>query len=194
MKYHRHLFSGLIAVVGMFVLSSCDFIRLVSGPQGDGSGGAGSSFSERREEDRYIEWLYRLPTYIIPRINAYYELHPERFKRIGQSEEIEISGFAAFVKGDDYFKHPNRSYILSGTILDPWGQPLRFVQDFNMDGYIEAGGERIRVREEARMEEVAFTNKEHYFGIMKHSPFRGLSGNSGERIMCVVFRDARARR
>lgn len=86
------------------------------------------------------EWR-ELPYYINPGMCAYYELHPERFKPTGRGEEIEIEGFAAFLKDDDFVKE-DRSFVRSRKIMDPWGEPVHFVQDLNMDGYFEAAGER----------------------------------------------------
>jgi hypothetical protein len=99
-------------------------------PQGDGSG----SFSHGHEDEKYSEWCNDFPRYIIPRICAYYQLYPERFKRTGHGEEIEIAGFDTFVKNDDYFKSGRRSSAWSGKVKDPWGEPVHFVEDLNMDG------------------------------------------------------------
>jgi hypothetical protein len=162
-------------------------------PQGDGSGQFTSSKYSHAEE-RYVEWCDQLPRYIIPRIGAYYQLHPERFKPTGRGEEIEIEGFAAFVKDDDYFKDGHLSSVRSGKINDPWGEPVHFVEDLNLDGYIEAGGERRNVWKEGVNGNVAFTNQEHHFGILKQSPFKGPYGHPWERIFAVTYYDARNRK
>jgi len=154
------------------MVSSCTFIRFATSVQGDGSGRAGSR-SETREEERYTEWMQSLPNYIIPRMCDYYKLHPERFKPTGQDEVIEIAGFAAFIKSDDYFKSGSRCYIVNGTVFDPWGDPLDFVQDLNMNGYLEVKGERRPV--ESRR-----------FGIYKHKPFKAWSGQPWERILTTA--------
>lgn len=137
--------------------------------------GATYSSAEKRAGNRYDEWCGSLPGFIIPRMCAYYQLHPERFKPTGQGEEIEIAGFGAFVKDDSYFKSGTRCYVLNGTIYDPWGEPLHFVQDINMDGYIEAGGERRIVMSLVARSQATGLNQEHHFGIFKMSPFKGLS-------------------
>lgn len=157
-------------------------------PQGDGTGGS-TSFKYRHADEQYWEWCNDFPRYIIPRICAYYQLHPERFRLTGHGEEIELEGFAEFVKDDAYFKSGRRASIWSGKIRDPWGEPVRFVQDLNMDGYIEAGGERQKVLEERVTGEIQFTNHEHHFGILKGSPFKGPYGSPWERIFAVTFED-----
>jgi len=144
---------------------------------GDGSGQS-ESRQEERAEEKNTQWR-ELAHYIIPRMCAYYQLHPERFKPTGRGEEIEIEGFAEFVKDDDYFKS-YRSSLRSGKIMDPWGEPVHFVQDLNMDGYIEAGGERQAVFRIAVMGEVAISNREHHFGIFKY-------GSPPPRILDMTF-------
>ena len=167
----------------MCAVPSCTFIRFVSGPQGDGSGGATPSFRYRHAENQYMEWCQNLPSYIIPRMCAYYQLHPERFKPSGQGEEIEIAGFAAFIKNDSYFQSGTRCVVRGGTIYDPWGEPLHFVQDLNMNGYIEAGGERRVVM---NLNNTGL-NREHHFGILKASPFKGPYGSPSERIFAATY-------
>ncbi len=188
MKNRRHIFGGIFALV--LLCTSC---RPLFMPQGDGSGQFTSSKYSHAEE-RYVEWCDQLPRYIIPRIGAYYQLHPERFKPTGRGEEIEIEGFAAFVKDDDYFKDGHLSSVRSGKINDPWGEPVHFVEDLNLDGYIEAGGERRNVWKEGVNGNVAFTNQEHHFGILKQSPFKGPYGHPWERIFAVTYYDARNRK
>ena len=145
--------------------------------------GATYSSSERRAEDRYEEWCQSLPGYIIPRMCAYYQLYPERFKPTGRGEEIKIAGFAAFIKNDSYFQSGTRCSVRGGTIYDPWGEPLHFVQDLNLDGYIEAGGERRIVMNLSN----TGINREHHFGIFKPSPFKGLYGQPAERIFAATY-------
>jgi hypothetical protein len=119
----------------------------------------------------------------------YYQLHPERFKPFGNGEEIKIDGFAAFVKYDAYFKssNPYRCSVINGVIFDPWGYPLRFVQDLNMDGYIEVGGERRIVLKLSPPGKPEGLNREHHFGIYKGSPFKGPYGQPFERIFAETF-------
>ncbi len=148
--------------------------------------GAHTSWASERAEARYMEWCQSLPWYIIPRMCAYYELHPERFKATGRGEEIEIAGFADFIKNDSYFERGTRCYVLNGKIYDPWREPLHFVQDLNMDGYIEAGGERYSVLVVGE----TGVNREHHFGIFKNSPLKGLYGFYGqpwERVIAHVY-------
>jgi hypothetical protein len=183
MKNRKQIFSRVMAVVLLCALPSCTFIRYASSPQGDGSGGATSSFRYRHAENQYIEWCQNLPGYIIPRMCAYYELHPERFKPTGQGEEIEIAGFAAFIKSDSYFQSGTHCSVRGGTIYDPWGEPLHFVQDLNMDGYIEAEGERRIVMNLGS----TGLNREHHFGICKQSPFKGGYGQPSERIFAATY-------
>jgi hypothetical protein len=128
------------------------------------------SMAERDAEYRYDEWCNDFTHYITPRICAYYKLHPERFRPTGKGEEIEIEGFADFVKDDDYFKSGHLCRVRWGKIRDPWGDPVHFVQDLNMDGYIEARGQRRIVFDQAIYDDVGqkvdFDN-EHRFGICK---------------------------
>jgi hypothetical protein len=184
MKNCRRILNGAMAVVLLCVTSSCIWLL----PQGDGSG----SFSRGHEDEKYNEWCNELPRYIIPRICAYYQLHPERFKRTGQDEEVEILEFDKFVKNDAYFKNGHRSSAWSGKIKDPWGKPLHFVEDLNIDGYIEAAGERQEVWKEGVIGKVEFTNQEHHFGILKQSPFKGLGpyGNAS-RIFAITYYETR---
>jgi len=189
LKNRRHIFNGAEAIILLCATSSCTWLRVASQSQGDGSG----SFSHGHEDEKYSEWCNDFPRYITPRICAYHQLHPERFKPTGHGEEIEIAGFDAFVKNDAYFKSGRRSSVWSGKVKDPWGEPVHFVEDLNMDGYIEAGGERKEVRKEGVNGEVEFTNQEHRFGILKQSPFKGPFGNPWERIFAVTYYDARTR-
>lgn len=188
MKNRRHIFNAVMVVI-LLSVTSCTWLRVASLPQGDGSG----SFSHGHEDEKYSEWCNDFPRYIIPRICAYYQLHPERFKATGHGEEIEIAGFDAFVKNDTYFKSGRRSSVWSGKVKDPWGEPVHFVEDLNMDGYIEAGGERKEVWKERVNGEIEFSNQEHRFGILKQSPFKGPFGNPSERIFAVTYYDARTR-
>lgn len=176
-KYFR---DGIFALVLLGIGSSCSPLFM---PQGDGSGTTSYSLAEKRASDRYEEWCSSFPNYIIPRMCAYYQLHPERFKPTGQGEEITIDGFAAFVKNDDYFKSGTRCYVLNGTVFDPWRDPVHFVQDLNMDGFIEAKGERRNVLKVG----TSGLNQEHHFGICKHSPFKGPYGHPWERIFSEIF-------
>lgn len=187
MQCCKQILGGVLAVVLVCAVSSCTFIRFVSGPQGDGSGGATPSFRYRHAEDQFNEWSDNLPYYIIPRMCAYYQLHPERFKPTGQGEEIEIAGFAAFIKNDSYFQSGTRCSVRGGTIYDPWGEPLHFVQDLNMDGYIEAGGERRIVVSVVARSQATGLNQEHHFGIFKKSPFKGPYGQPAERIFAATY-------
>jgi hypothetical protein len=182
LKGLKQVLGGGAALVLICIASSCAFIRLATSPHGDGSD-APASFTDSRAEDRYTEWCQTLPNYIIPRMCDYYQLHPERFKPTGQGEEITIEGFAAFVKSDGYFKSGNHCYIVNGTIFDPWGQPLHFVQDLNMDGYIEAVNERRPVLNLG----TSGVNHEHHFGICKQSPFKGPFGQPSERVFAATY-------
>ena len=179
MKNLKRIFDGVLVIILLCTIPSCSLSLLEAG---DGSG-THSSLGGHRAEQRYIEWCNDLPRYIIPRMCAYYELHPERFKPTGHEEEIEIVGFAEFVKNDTYFKSGTRCYIVNGTIFDPWGQPLHFVQDLNMDGYIEASGERRIVLNAG----TSGLNREHHFGICKQTPFKGVYGKPWERIFAVTY-------
>ncbi|EEF58262.1 hypothetical protein [Pedosphaera parvula] len=186
---NKQNFGLAISFILLCMTSSCSLIRFYSGPQGDGSGQS-TPISARHAEEKYTEWC-NFPGYIIPRICAYYQLHPERFKPIGHGEEIEIEGFAAFVQNDDYFKMGHRSSSWAGKLKDPWGDPVHFVQDLNMDGIIEAGGVRRPVWNEDVNGKVEFTNQDHHFGILKQSPFKVPYGIPEERIFAVTFHDAR---
>jgi hypothetical protein len=175
MKNHKQIFCGIFMLV-LLCVPSCLYYP-------SSETGATYSMSEKRAADRYDEWCGSLPYYIIPRMCAYYELHPERFKPTGQGEEIEIADFATFIKNDSYFKSGTRCYIIKGTIFDPWGQPLHFVQDLNMDGYIEAIGQRRIVLTVG----TTGLNREHHFGICKQSPFKGPFGQPYDRILAVIY-------
>jgi hypothetical protein len=155
-------------------------------PPSDGSGET-SSFKNRHAAEQYSEWCNDLPRYIIPRICLYYRLHPDCFKPTGHGEEIEIEGFAEFVKNDSYFKSGHRASVWAGRVRDPWGDPLLFVEDLDLDGYIEASGERRIVFEERLIGQVEFTNRDHHFGILKQVPFKGPFGNRSERIVAMTF-------
>lgn len=138
MKLSKYLVIGSTAFV-LLCTSSCGLF--LTG-LGDGSGQP-EPWRWRNADAQYNEWCNELPRFIIPRMCAYYQLHPERFKPTGNGEEIEIKGFAEFVKNEGYFKLKGgyHSTIRFGIIHDPWGDPLHFVQDLNMDGYIEFGGD-----------------------------------------------------
>lgn len=183
MKYHKQILGKIFILAVLYVVPSCTSVHYLTSPQGDGSGGSAPPFSDRHAEKNYMEWCYGLPGYIIPRMCAYYQLHPERFKPTGQEEEIEIAEFAAFIKNDSYFQSKTSCYVSNGTIFDPWGQPLHFVQDLNMDGYIDAEGERRVVMNLGN----TGLNQEHHFGICKQSPFKGGYGQPFERIFAATY-------
>jgi hypothetical protein len=158
-----------------------------------GETGGAFSMAERDEEYRYAEWCDSFPYYITPRICAYYKLHPECFKPTGNGEEIEIAGFADFVKNDDYFKDGHRCRVRWGKILDPWGDPIHFVQDLNMDGYIEAMGQRRIVFDMAVYDDVGqhvdFDN-EHRFGICKDN-VKGIESHPWDSIIVLTYHHAK---
>ncbi|MDB6109356.1 MAG: hypothetical protein JWR69_1106 [Pedosphaera sp.] len=193
MKNCRLICRTAIAIGLLCTLSSCTRFLYWFGPKGDG-GGQTTSFKYRHAHEDYSEWIGYFPDYIIPRVCAYYQLHPERFKPTGQGEEIEIQGLAAFVKDDAYFKRWHRASAWSGEIRDPWGDRVHFVQDLNMDGFIEAGGERVQVSKAHVDGKVEFSNQEHHFGILKRKPFKGPYGIPAERIFAPTFYDARNER
>jgi hypothetical protein len=153
------------------------------------------SMAERDEEYRYQEWCNDFTYYITPRICAYYQLHPERFKPTGQGEEIEIEGFTDFVKADDYFKNGHLCRIRWGKIRDPWGDPVHFVQDLNMDGFIEARGQRRVVFDMAVYDDVGqhqdFMN-EHRFGICKDN-VKGIESHPWDSIFVLCYHHAKWR-
>lgn len=144
------------------------------------------SMAQAKEENRYIEWCQEFPNYIIPRMCDYYKLHPECFKPTGNGEEIEIDGFGAFIKSDDYFKNHLAS-VRWGKIRDPWGEPLGFVQDLNMDGYIDVASEHRLVMKLGPRDKPEGLNGEHHFGIYKQSPFKGPFGQPWERIFVETY-------
>src|SRR5258708_4639729 len=147
MKNCPQVFIRALAIGLVCAVPSCFPGRYAFNPPSDGSGQF-TSFKYRHADEQYSEWCNDFPPYIIQRICAYYQLHPERFKPTGRGEEIEIEGFAAFVKDDAYFKGGHRASVWSGKVRDPWAEPVHFVQDLNMDGIIEAGGERRKVWED----------------------------------------------
>ena len=154
------------------------------------------SMAERDEEYRYSEWCDEFPHYITPRICAYYKLHPERFKPTGKGEEIEIEEFTEFVQADYYFKSGRLCRIRWGKIRDPWSDPVHFVQDLNMDGYIEARGQRRIVFDMAVYDDVGqrveFDN-EHRFGICKDN-IKGIESHPWDSISVWTYHYAKWRR
>jgi hypothetical protein len=125
-------------------------------------------FPAQLAEERYQAWVSPFfYNYIMPRICAYYHLHPERFKPTGQGEEIEIEGFADFVADDDYFKKSHDFHVRSGQIFDPWDEPIHFAEDINMDGFIDAGGQRREIQDVGIFGKIEFSNKEHRFAVFK---------------------------
>ncbi len=180
MRSRNLILNGVTALVLLCTTLSCMPVRYLVNPPSDGSGQFSPS-KEHREDERYAEWCYNFPDYIIPRICAYYQLHPERFKPTGKGEEVEVEGFFEFVKNDGYFKSPNRASVWTGKIKDPWGDPVHFVQDLNMDGYIEAGGERGVVFDPTGQRAGLFTNQLN-FGVFKQRSYKGPDGNPRQRI------------
>lgn len=176
MKHRQQIVEGLFLLILLCAMPSCLYYP-------SSETGATYSMAQQREEHRHEEWSFNLPIYIIPRMCAYYKLHPERFKTTGHGEEIQIAGFGAFVKNDTYFNGRTGCHVRDGIIYDPWGQPLHFVQDLNMDGYIEAGGERRPV---LRLGNTGL-NQEHHFGIFKKSPFKDPSIQPFERIIAATY-------
>jgi len=184
MKSSKLIIGGTLVLVLLCTLPSCSFLN----DFGDGAG-TPTSFGDNKREMQYIEWCDNLPRYIIPRMCDYYQLHPERFKPTGNGEEIKIDGFGVFVKDDAYFKsaNPYRCSIINGKIYDPWGHSLHFVQDLNMDGYIDVENLHCKVLEMGVPGKPAGLNGQHHFGIYKSSPFKGASGKPWERILAITY-------
>lgn len=181
MKKWEPIFVRVLMICLVCTIPSCTFIRFMSGPHGDGSG-VKTSRKEHREYERYGEWCYYFPDYIIPRICAYHQLYPERFKPIGNEEEIAIEGFFEFVKDDSYFQGPFHASVWTGKLKDPWGDPVHFIQDINQDGYIKVGGEQHIVFDPIGTHRDLFTNQP-IFGIFKHRSSQTPGGNMPERIV-----------
>lgn len=151
------------------------------------------SMAERDADERYTEWCNEVTHYITPRLCAYYQLHPERFRPTGQGEEIAIDGFVEFVKADGFWQSPSRCRIRGGTLRDPWGDPIHFVQDLNLDGFIEARGQRRNVFDQAVYEDVGekveFLN-EHRLGICKDN-VKGIEDRSWDSIFVLSYHRAK---
>jgi hypothetical protein len=151
------------------------------------------SMAERDAEDRYSEWCTPFPHYITPRLCAYYQLHPERFKPTGRGEEIKIEGFVDFIKADDYFKSGHLCHIRGGRIRDPWGGPVQFVQDLNRDGYIEARGQRRVVFDMAVYDDVGQQvdyDNEHRLGVCKDN-VKGMESHPWDSIFVLSYHHAK---
>jgi hypothetical protein len=136
------------------------------------------SLAQLQAEGRYGDWC-NLADKLIPSMCAYYQSHPERFKRIGADEEISIDGFFAFVA---------TTFVRHGQILDPWGEPVHFVQDLNNDGYIDARGQRREVLRVAMIGKPPITNEEHRFGIAKHS-LKGIENRPHDALFAVTWHE-----
>jgi hypothetical protein len=149
----------------------------------------------RVAEEKYVEWCNALTHYITPRLCAYYQLYPERFKPTGQGEEIEIEGFVEYVKADEFWQGPYRCRIYGGTLRDPWGDPIHFVQDLNMDGFIDARGQRRNVFDQAVYEDVGqkeeFLN-EHRLGICKDN-VKSIEDRAWDSIFVLSYHRAKWR-
>jgi hypothetical protein len=157
----------------------------------------GSTFSRAQDdaELRYLEWCNDFTHFITPRLCAYYQLHPERFKPTGKGEEIEIDGFVDYVKDDSYFTSGRFCRIRHGTIRDPWGDPVHFVQDLNMDGYIEARGQRRNVFDIAVYDDIGQREdycNEHRLGICKDN-VKGIEGHPWDSIFVLSYHHAKWR-
>jgi hypothetical protein len=150
------------------------------------------SMAQRDAEYRYLEWCNELTYYITPRLCVYYRLHSERFRPTGRGEEIEIDGFTDFVKDDPFFRDGHRCRVRWGKIRDPWGDPVHFVQDLNMDGYIEARGQRRVVINMAVYDDVGqhvdFDN-EHRLGICKDN-VKGIEDRPEQSIFVLTYHHA----
>jgi hypothetical protein len=138
------------------------------------------SLAQLRAGGRYADWC-NLADKLIPQMCTYYERHPERFKRAGADEEIEIDGFASFVPS---------SLVRWGRIVDPWGEPVHFVQDLNRDGFVEARGQRRDVLRVAMIGKPNVTNEEHRFGIAKHS-LKGIENRPHDTLFAVTWHEYR---
>lgn len=154
------------------------------------------SMAERDADERYTEWCNEVTHYITPRLCEYYQSYPDRFKRTGQGEEIAIDGFVDFVKADWFWQSPSRCRIRGGTLRDPWGDPIHFVQDLNMDGFIEARGQRRNVFDQAVYEDVGqkvdFLN-EHRLGICKDN-VKSIEDRPWDSIFVMSYHRAKWRR
>lgn len=154
------------------------------------------SMANRDAEEKYNEWCNVVTHYFTPRLCAYYQIHPERFKQTGKDEEIEIEGFVEFVEKDGFFQNPNRCRIRGGTLRDPWGDTIHFVQDLNMDGWVEARGQRRNVFDQAVYEDVGETVEflnEHRFGICKDN-VRGIEDRPWDSIFVLSYHRAKWRK
>lgn len=129
-----------------------------------------SDWDDTIAETRKMFWFELRYKGITGLLCSYYAQHPERFKPTGNDEEIVIEGFADFVSKEPIFTPEVGGYqIHKGTIYDPWGEPLHFVQDRNRDGKIKARGFEHIVFTEIDYPFWGPLNDKERLGICKHS-------------------------
>lgn len=128
-----------------------------------------STLADSVQEDRKTCW-FELRYRITPRLCQYYAQHPERFRYVGEDDEVEVDGFADFVAGDVLFQLKTGGYqIHKGKIYDSWGEPVHFVKSRNGNGRITARGfQNIIFRQWVDNPEQCLNEKEQ-LGVCKHS-------------------------
>ena len=95
-----------------------------------------------REKDRLLDDSYARGL-LSRHLLRYYELHAERFRFIGEDDQVQVDGFY------DYVKHLKNEGMPSGCtkcwherdgqFLDTFGVSYRYLCDRNRDGYLHWG-------------------------------------------------------
>jgi len=64
---------------------------------------------------------------------VYYETHPERFQKIGSTEEVNVDGFASFLQTQMNISEACM-HIKNGQLLDYVHKPFRYFLDQDRNG------------------------------------------------------------
>jgi uncharacterized protein YerC len=143
----------------MVLCGGCKYYTETGGPY---------TLSQIKEMSYQGAW-HDFPIYVIPRLCAYYEIHPECFKPTGRGEEITVAGFASFIASDKCMAPQITDWrwfhIHGSQIIDPKGETVQFVEDLNRDGFIEACGQRVKVGQLVQIGKPQYSNKENRFGV-----------------------------
>jgi hypothetical protein len=91
------------------------------------------SSQHKRERARLAAWQ-QMGVEINPLLFDYYNVHPDRFSFPYGDDEAQIDGFAKYAQAHGV-------KVSHDVILDPWGDPVRYVVDHDRDMVLRARGQ-----------------------------------------------------
>jgi hypothetical protein len=128
-----------------------------------------SSRDEAVAEDRKAAWFdFRLR--ITSWLCDYYAKNPNRFRYVGDDDEVEVSDFGDFVDKEQIFDTSTGGWqVHDGKIYDPWGEPLHFIKHRGDSNKIKARGFESIVMRTWVINPAECVNERELLGVCKHS-------------------------